>query len=377
ELFEFDDLVFNIDCCCFFATFHNQNLGIEDVFKKYPIPCQFIDSNSMNKLDNYHREPYVYFQEKRNEKYIIKKLVKSEKKDQLLPCHLSDYYKKFIQGADLIPKSLLYCEVANTIQNGKIAIINPWISPQAKGVWKKSYYKNQRVETNCLYQATLSRQLYPFYIKPYTIFLPLNKNYAYSVSTLGPFNRKHWKNIKEIYHRELKKNLFEIGINYRNKLCTNNIVKKNQRMPYKVVFPNAKKLCSAVINDPKGRVFVDSTIYYYGTKDKSEAYYLCGMLNIPELSKSVKIISDTRHHHKRPLYFNIPKFQNTEKQLKIASLSELCSEVVEKYIKTSDKVKELEIYTLIKDNLDEIRKIAINIINSVESLPVIQEYKYL
>lgn len=376
EFFDFNDLVFNIDCCCIFATFFKQTLGIEDVFDKFPISCYYLDSNTMEELDKYHLEPYVYFQEKKNEKYSVKKLIKSERKDDLLPCYLSDYYNDFIQGADLIPKSLLYCNVIETTQNGKISIIEPWISPQAKGVWKKPHYKHIRVETETLFQATLSRQLYPFYLKPYTVFLPLNQNYAYSVSTLGPFSRKHWNHIKQIYQREVNKDLFDIGINYRNKLCSNNIVKKAQRYPYKIVFPNAKRLISAVINDPQGRIYIDSTLYYYGTKNEDEAHYLCAMLNIPDLAKSVKIISDTRHHHKRPLYFNIPKFKKTQDQLNVATLSKKCFQKVKTHIRENRKIDETEIQNLILNELREIRNIGINILRSASSMKVIPEYKF-
>ena len=376
EFFEFNNLVFNIDCCCIFARFIDRIIGIEDVHKKYPILCHYLDANTMEILDQYHLEPYVYFQEKKNEKYLVKKLIKSEKKGDLLPCHLSDYYSEFIQGADLIPKSLLYCNIIETTQNGKISIIDPWVSPQAKGIWKKPHYKHVRVESNCLFQATLSRQLYSFYIKPYTIFLPLNESYAYSVSTLGPFSRKHWNSIKEIYRKEVNKDLFEVGINYRNKLCTSNIVKKVQRLPYKVVFPNAKSLVAAVFNDPDGRIYVDSTLYYYGTKNEDEAYYLCGMLNIPDLAKSVKIISDTRHHHKRPLYFNIPKFKVTQEQLKITALSKMCSQKVKNYVLGSKKIRETEIRNLVLEELIEIRNIGINILRSASPIQVIPEYKF-
>ncbi len=135
--------------------------------------------------------PYVFFQKKKKEKYRVQKLVRSEKIKDLLPLFLSNYYKEFIQGADLIPKSLLYCTVVNTIQQNKISIIDPWISPQAKGVWKKQYFKKVQVESDNIFGATLSRELYPFYIKPYSIFLPLDTNYNYRISKIGPFSRKH------------------------------------------------------------------------------------------------------------------------------------------------------------------------------------------
>lgn len=373
EIFEFNDLVFNIDCCCMFAFYIKENTNIDS---KFPLKCYYLDANSMEEIDEYQLEPYVYFQERKNDKYLVKKLIKSERKNKLLPCHLSDYYNDFIQGADLIPKSLLYCDVVETTQNGQISIIDPWISPQAKGVWKKPHYKHVRVETSCLFQATLSRQLFPFYLKPYTIFLPINKNFAYSISTLGPFSRKHWRYIKEIYQKEVKNDLFKVGINYRNKLCSNDIVKKVQRMPFKVVFPNAKRLVAAVIDDPTGRIFIDSTLYYYGTKNKNEAYYLSGMLNIPDLSKSVKIISDTRHHHKRPLYFYIPKFLNSQEQVKISDLSQICANKVKNYVLKNEKFQESEINKLISKELKEIQNIGINILKSVDHVSIIPEYKF-
>lgn len=161
-------------------------------------------------------------------------------------------------------------------------------------------------------------------MKPYSIFLPLDSNHSYRLPKIGPFSRKHWKDIKEIYNKATKNDLFEVGINYRNKLCTNKRVRASQRKLYKVIFPNAKKLTSAVIHDPEGRIHIDSTLYYYGTENEAEAHYLCGMLNIPLLAKSVKTISDTRHHHKRPLYFNILKFDESEDHIAISTLSRTC-----------------------------------------------------
>jgi len=374
RLFEFDDLIFNIDCCCIFANFTKVKADKNTVFTKYPIKCEYLDSEKLNLIEEYEVEPYVYFESKRKEKYLVKKLVHSKEKKKLLPFKLSDYYKKFIQGADLIPKSLLYCNVGNLIEHGKISLIDPWISPQAKGVWKNRYYNNVRVETENVFQATLSRGLYPFYIRPYSIFLPLDANYRFRLSKIGPFSRKHWNSINKIYKKHTKNDLFEVGINYRNKLCTNRTVRPSQRELFKVVFPNAKKLSSAVINDPEGRIYIDSTLYYYGVESEEEAYYICGMLNIPELYTSVKMISDTRHHHKRPLYFNIPKFTSSNVQLKIASISKSCHDQVKLLVENKEKVNEGEINNLIGDNLRKIQDIGLKILKSSESQEIVKEY---
>jgi hypothetical protein len=265
-------------------------------------------------------------------------------------------------------------EIEGTLNNGQISIINPWISPQAKGKWKNQYFSNQKVESNHLFKASLSRGLYPFYIDPFDIFLPLDESFIYNISHLGENAKKHWKYIQKIYREVNNKDLFEVGINYRNKLCRNSQVRKSQRKPYKIVFPNAKRLMAAVIEDPKGITFIDSTLYYFGTENKEEAFYLCGILNIRELRKSVKTISDTRHHHKRPLYFHIPRYVGTKSQCRIATLSEECYHIVKNYVISETKPKMKHIKKLIETKYEIIKKLGLEILNDTKGTKVIKEY---
>ncbi|MHA1148301.1 MAG: N-6 DNA methylase [Promethearchaeota archaeon] len=378
EVYEFDDLVFNIDCCCIFAKY-NEEFAKEDVENKYPITCEYLDHNTMEQLKEYELSPFAIFQEKANTKYLIKKLITPEEKEVLIPVHLSDYFSEFIQGADLIPKSLLLCSINDTTHEGAYSIIEPWISPQAKGVWKKRHYKMSKIESDNLFQTTLSRGLYPFYIQLYDTFLPLDSNFSYHPDKLGPFSRKHWKQIAETYMKQKKRTdvdaLFTEGINYRNKLCTKGKVRKSQRASLKVVFPNAKNLMSAVIHDSEGRIYVDSTMYYYGTENEDEAYYICGMLNIKKLFETVKIIADTRHHHKRPLYFNIPRYTGNKKQKQISTLSKQCAEKTSTYASTTDNPKIQEIYDIIAEELGKIEEIGLQILLAGEEQPVIKEYE--
>jgi len=376
EIFEFDDLVFNIDCCCLFGVFNkNGSIDNENIIKKFPIKCHYLNHNTMELIENYHLIPYAFFQLKPKTKLIVKKLIKPEEKKELLPIHLSDYINNFIQGADLIPKSLLICKIEKIIENGKIAIIKPWISPQAKGKWKKIHF-TAKIETANLFKTTLSRGLYPFYIELYNTFLPLDSEFKFDPNKIGPYSRKHWLFISSIYKKEKKSDLFDVGINYRNKLCNGNIVRDSQLSPIKVVFPNAKNLMSAVIKDPTRRTYADSTLYYYSTKNEDEAYYLCGMLNIRRLADTVKKIADTRHHHKRPLYFNIPKFTGKEEELRIAYLARECEKKVCDYIKNENKIKINKIYELIDDKLKEIEEIGEKILSFGEFQDLIKEYEF-
>jgi hypothetical protein len=376
EIYEFDDLVFNIDCCCLFAKYiQNGEGGIENVTQKYPIICSYLDHEDMEQINQYELTPFAYFQTKPKEKLIIKKLIRPEEKQKLLPIHLSDYINDFIQGADLIPKSLLLCEVESVIQDGQLAIIEPWISPQAKGKWKKRHFKKVRVECENLFKTSLSRGLYPFYIQLYTTFLPIDSNFEYNPDNIGPFSRKHWKHISQVYKREKNMDLFEVGINYRNKLCVGKKIRKDQLASIKVIFPNAKNLMSAVIKDSSKRSYVDSTLYYFSTENENEAYYLCGMLNIKKLFETVKTIADTRHHHKRPLYFNIPQYKETKEQKKISELAKECENDVKNYITNTTKIKIDNIYQLIDEKLKEISRIGENILLSGEKQEIIREYE--
>ncbi|TFG04745.1 MAG: hypothetical protein EU539_10275 [Promethearchaeota archaeon] len=377
EIYEFNDLVFNIECCCIFATYHADGITeIESAISKYPIKSHYLDHYSMEEIEIRELVPFAFFQKKPGKKLLVKKLITTQKKQRLLPIHLSDYINEFIQGADLIPKSLLLCEIESTLQDGKLSIIEPWISPQAKGVWKKGYFKKVKVESENLFKTSLSRGLYPFFIQLYDTFLPLDSNFEYNPNKMGPFSRKHWNHISKIYNKEKNKDLFKVGINYRNKLCTGKKVRETQLAAIKVVFPNAKNLMSAVIKDPSGRSFIDSTLYYYSTDDEDEAYYICGMLNIKRLFKTVKTIADTRHHHKRPLYFNIKRYKGTAKQKRIAFLSKKCSSIVEEHIKNSKNISNDEIYELIEKPLKEIMDIGEKILLSAEEQRIIREYEF-
>ena len=46
-----------------------------------------------------------------------------------------------------------------------------------------------------------------------------------------------------------------------------------------------------------------------------ETYYIIKILKIKELTETVKKVADTHHHHKLILYFQIPKFEESEEQV--------------------------------------------------------------
>ena len=89
-----------------------------------------------------------------------------------------------------------------------------------------------------------------------------------------------------------------------------------------------------------------------------------------------KTISDTRHHHKRPLYFNIPKFDESEDQITISNLSQVCHRKVKDYVNSTEKIKESELLSCIEEELSQIEEIGLKILKSVDSEKIIKEFLY-
>ena len=88
----------------------------------------------------------------------------------------------------------------------------------------------------------------------------------------------------------------------------------------------------------------------------------------------MKTISDTRHHHKRPLYFNIPKFTASEDQMAISHLSQTCHEKMKNYSDTHEKIKELEYYPIIQEDLKKIEEIGLEILRAKTGEKIIKEF---
>jgi hypothetical protein len=88
---------------------------------------------------------------------------------------------------------------------------------------------------------------------------------------------------------------------------------------------------------PVNGYIADADIYYYQTKDKMEAHYLCAFLNAPYVDEKIKPHQTKgqwgeRDIHRRPFeVVPIPKYDPAnEKHKKLAKLSEECHQKVAK-----------------------------------------------
>lgn len=120
-------------------------------------------------------------------------------------------------------------------------------------------------------------------------------------------------------------------LNYNNKLLTQFKDKKKYLVVYNMSGKAMK--CVVIKNTNNSQNFnkpiIDYECYYYGTDNKIEAYYLCGILNSEFLFKKFADsgLKSERHITKKIFELGIPRFENTNKKhIKIAE----CAERLEK-----------------------------------------------
>ena len=116
-----------------------------------------------------------------------------------------------------------------------------------------------------------------------------------------------WENNRGNKFTDIKDNANSMGfvewLNYGNKLLS------QRRYTYMVVYNTSGTRIRAAVVENKD-IIVDYTAFYAYFDNKSEAYYICGILNSNYLITQLKnsgILSE-RHIVKKPFQINIPKF---------------------------------------------------------------------
>ena len=233
----------------------------------------------------------------------------------------------------------------------------------------------------------------PFgHLKFRPVVLPLiHEGEGYSIIKESKASKKGFINLSKWLHKAQKiweekrgekaKSIDIVGwIDYRSKLSG------QRQTKYKVLYPtSATYLCGCVIekkpikieiNGQKFELYsfiVESKEYYFETDKKSEAFYLCSILNstiVDELIKPLqsKGLFGPRDIHKKVWELPIPQFDpSNENHVALAQLGEKCTEKVSELIskgipaKTSAELVSASIGSLrkiIKSELaEEIREI--------------------
>lgn len=280
------------------------------------------------------------------------------------------YYHRFIKrGADIIPRSFWFVEVKPNPKLG-FNTSTPYVeTSEASEKTAKKHYKNisskGNIEKEFLYATLLSTDLVPFgYLDFRIVVLPLVlDDEGYSVikekeaSKEGFINLSKWlhkaQKIWEEKRREKAESIDVVDwINYRNKLT------EQRQAKYKVLYPtSATYLCGCVVEknaitiEIEGQklelqdFIVETTEYYFETNKKSEAYYLCSLLNAPVIDELLKPMQarglfGPRHIHKKVWELPIPEFDPAnEAHIELALLGEKCTKKVSKLLSEGTATK--------------------------------------
>ncbi len=259
--------------------------------------------------------------------YQVKKLVPLDAKKNLLPRGPSPYHPLCFNGAVISPRNLFFVTVEKIFieKDEELVIIKPVIE-NAKQRWsfnplEELQREHAIVEKKFIFHTIKSVDLIPFNVlRTRTVFLPLerdDKSGGYKLTTDHSSRGWHYfHQLDQLYQKHQKNDaslpsLWE-NINYQGKLTA-----ARQRSPIKVIIQSGgTKVKAAIIKDSE--LIVDHACFFIGLTDIKEAYYLCGVLNAPCITKDVNIRQSEgargsgRSIKKRPLEIAIPKFNNND-----------------------------------------------------------------
>jgi len=297
------------------------------------------------KFDNIQKEWFLINKQIEAPSYIsdhrgnplVGKYGSKELQKNMLPISKSYYFSKVHRGFDITPRRLLFIKhqedggTHDTSSNlVKITPDLSQISSTQSSTWNFIPYKNAIIERSELRTVVKSTDLIPYHLySSHVVFLPLkivNEHYELKNPDELPSNaQNHLYLLDSIYKSHRKRSsknrtLYE-SLSYANKLINPKLLS-----PLKIVYPVGGSYCKAAILKKKD-ILIDVTFYYLTPNSEDEAYYLLGWLNSNLLNKNIPRVSTVgasgsiRVIHMAPWMFPIPKFNNSELQMKIVKIS--------------------------------------------------------
>ncbi|MBD3228508.1 MAG: N-6 DNA methylase [Candidatus Lokiarchaeota archaeon] len=313
-IWRFSEDIFRINNICLKAKKLNEPIKKRLKIEVIDIDCEHFDNTwnfKFQKPKIYIPYNYSVISQKNS---IVKRFIPLKEIKNLLPQKQSLYSKRFYQGASIVPRNLFFVDIVSEI-NENLVEIKPNMGFQSKKPWNKRPFDKSKVNAKYIFNIAKSSELIPFkLLRTFNVFLPIEKNdYNYYPEKLEPLSKSHFDFINNFYRNTQKKgakikNLWD-QINHLNKL-TNQCQKSKIKVIYNGIGSIVK---SAILRNSE---VIDTSLYYFSTKNLNEAYYLIAILNSPSITKSVKLSGSIgasgslRNIHKHPLDFPIPLFSS-------------------------------------------------------------------
>ncbi len=347
EIWDFPkNYVFNVNHICLKAEFIGTKNKIP-ISEKYPIKTKLLDQNL-------HVTEEIFYDSFNIDEEGVKIILPEQDLKFLNEMRESEYKDKFFQGATLVPRTLVFFEVNQKLENTLSISSDQEVVKRSKKNWYH-LFSNKEIEPQFRYKTFLNKDLIPFYIKKKrNVFLPITKDFKFDQKYFESFPKalKFYNEMNRVYKAK-KKAASKIdsliaNINYWNKMS-----KQANNKKYIVVYnASGSKLKASVLINSKKNIIIGSDNYYYSTDSQEEAYYLSAILNTPELSRNIAIIKSSRHIHKRPFSFPIPLYnENNEIHRILAKKGKKYHFIVQDLVLNNPKINSEKVRIIINTKL--------------------------
>ncbi|MHA2181340.1 MAG: HsdM family class I SAM-dependent methyltransferase [Promethearchaeota archaeon] len=358
EIWDFPgNYFFNVDHVCLKAEYIGQNNNIS-ILKRYPIKTRIFD-NEINLLEE------TYYSSLKIEDNGAKLILPYKELKILDQGVISDYKKKFFQGATLVPRTLVFFQIKKIIKDYLVIGSDPDVMSRAKERWHFQF-QNKKIEQRFHFKTFLNIYLIPFHLKALKdVFLPINEQLTFKPEFLQryPKAKRFYEEVNKFY-KENKKGTSDIATLYDNLNYWNKLQKQVNNKSFIVVYnASGSNLKAAVINNDTQKVIIGSENYYFSTDLEEEAYYLSAVLNAPNLSKKIKLIKSSRHIHKRPFDFPIPIYdKNNLIHKKLAKKAKTCHVLVQELLVNNPRITAEKVRIIINRKLMKIQDLTEEIV---------------
>ncbi|MBD3215707.1 MAG: N-6 DNA methylase [Candidatus Lokiarchaeota archaeon] len=353
EIWDFPDIYFfKIDHVCLKAKYAPRNN--KDIKSKYPIKTQILD----RKLNIIENTTYSSIKIQDGE---VSMLLPSKELEYLTEIRYSTYKSEFNQGATLVPRTLVFFKVIKELNNHLIISSDSDILSRSKKNWRFDYQKKE-IESKYRFKTFLNKDLLPLRLNiTRDVFLPINKeDYSFDIDVLkkDPLAFDFYSSMNKIY-MERKKGTSEIKTLFDNLNYWNKLTKQVNVGSFLVVYnASGSNLKSAVIDVSENKIIIGSENYYFSTELENEAYYLAAILNAPILTKYIKLIKSSRHIHKRPFSFPIPKYNEKNKiHYKLAMKGKILTSLVYDLVYNNPKITAKKIRLILHKKFEKLNEL--------------------
>jgi hypothetical protein len=254
-------------------------------------------------------------------------LIWTERESDYLPEGHPD--SRFQQGADVFPRRLWFHEVVPSAKGTyrvsrieKNSAFRYLVSDEKKAEVQSFRVPQKSIRARNFQDVLISKHLVPFHVAaPGLALLPLKRAGSGAWVALKPTEIARDPNLLAVMRSCLKKFKTAQGLPATSEAVLSYVTSARDKLQHQqfsasdtliVYGAGGSDLCAGLVRGPSPNLIVDQTLYWAKMPSESEALYLLGMLNSPQVNKAITPfqaagLQTERHIHKLPFLF-IPPF---------------------------------------------------------------------